>query len=230
MNILAIDTSTKNYSLALAAQDKLLASQHVHLNNVLVDSMIPGLEKILFLSKLTLADIGCLVVGLGPGSFTSLRVGISSVKALGWSLNIPIVGVSSLDAIAANVGEKLTSSVAVIVDARRQMVFSNVYQIEQGQPKAKRNYLLGSPAELLKTITTDTLWVGDGIKLYRDMIEQAAAANGWRATFAEEHLWAPQAEKLLVVARNAIEHKVWTPPEKLTPLYLYPEDCQVSNA
>ncbi len=229
MNILAIDTSTKNYSLAISSDDQILAQVNLHLPDVLEDSVIPGIERLLFLSKLTLAQVDGFVAGLGPGSFTSLRVGISTVKALAWSTGRPIVGISSLDAIAANAEVEEAGQIAVLCDARRNMVFGCLYQKTRNELKALTDYLLVPPQKILERIHSDTFFTGNGISLFAPMMAQAAKKQGWKASFAPEHQWLPNARTFISLSLPKFLNQELTAASDLLPLYLYPEDCQVTQ-
>ena len=228
MNILAVDTSTKNYSLALGDGKKVLARRHVRLKELLSDSMMPGIERVLFLSKLTPADLDGFAVGLGPGSFTSLRVGISTVKALAWGLSKPVVGIPSLDAIAAGANPRRGEQICVISDARRNLVYAKFYQMKGASLDTSDDCVLLSPAALLKGNRLNTHFIGDGIKIFQEDIKDLAQKGGWKASFAPESAWFPEAAMLLSLAAPKWEAKEFIPPQHLVPLYLYPEDCQVS--
>ena len=103
MKLLAIETSTNRFSLAVSEGGEILKSRTLILDKVLSSSIIPSIEKILKESKINLKDIDAFVVGLGPGSFTSLRVGLATIKGLAFATGKPLVGVPSLDAIALNI-------------------------------------------------------------------------------------------------------------------------------
>ncbi len=229
MNILAVDTSTKNYSLAVGDAKKVLARRHVRLAELLSDSMMPGIERVLFLSKLEFDDLDGFAVGLGPGSFTSLRVGISTVKALAWALSKPVVGVPSLDAIAAGANPKRGEQVCVICDARRNLVYAKFYQEKGTSLDTSGECVLLSPETLLKGNRLNTHFIGDGIKIFQNAIKDLAKQGGWKASFAAEGRWFPEAATILSLAAPKWEAKEFIAPQQLVPLYLYPEDCQVST-
>src|SRR3569833_2428790 len=100
MHILALETSTKNFSLAIADNDKVLRFRNVRTDRILESSMTRSIEKLLSSCDLSFDDVDVLAGGGGPGSFTSLRVGLSTVKALALAADNKVVGISSLDLIA----------------------------------------------------------------------------------------------------------------------------------
>ena len=248
MNLLAIDTSTKHFSLAVARDGKVLRSRSILLKKVLSDSIMPAIQGILKKAGLTLAKLDGFAVGLGPGSFTSLRVGLSTVKGLAFALKKPVVGIPSLDVLAMNAEDD--GQVCALCDAKRNMVYACLYQKKGGDLRRKSKYLLTDIENVLKQITPpadslheskrgglsasrqrgrikgDVVFIGDGVPLFRETIEKAA---GIKPRFADEKQMYPQARHLVALALKRFEAKEYDAAETLVPLYLYPEDCQVQK-
>jgi len=109
-----------------------------------------------------------LCVGVGPGGFTGLRLGISTARALAQALDLPVVPISSLDALAA----PHSGTVAALIDARRGEVFAAVY--EDGQ--RTREPVAIDPGTLARELTPGTLTVGDGAVRFREELERAGMA------------------------------------------------------
>ncbi|MBU0467809.1 MAG: tRNA (adenosine(37)-N6)-threonylcarbamoyltransferase complex dimerization subunit type 1 TsaB [Candidatus Omnitrophica bacterium] len=139
MRILSIDTSTKHFSLAVSENEKVLSSKNLKSKKVLSSTIIPAIEQVLKKAGVTLSQIDGFAVGLGPGSFTGLRVGVSTVKGLAYATNKPIVGIPSLDVLALNIKRK-NAQVCTICDAKRNMVFGCVYD-KEGLNIKKKNRL-----------------------------------------------------------------------------------------
>jgi len=263
MNILAIDTSTKNFSLAIAKDGKVVRYRNIFLDKVLESSMIPAIEKILKDSKLKFKDLDGYAVGLGPGSFTSLRVGLSTIKAFALTTGKPVVGISSLDVIAMGVLDEKADQICTIMDARRKQIYGCIYSrhceeraqrggdeatpsVEAGDCFALRarndrtflkrqtDYSLTTIDVLLDSVHGQTLFVGDGVVLYRDLIKEkyAQSAKGGaacQALFASDKDAFPQARNLSHLAFGRFTKKVYDDVERLVPLYLYTQDCQVDK-
>ncbi len=119
MYFLSIESSAKNFALAVSHDDKVLRFRNVISNKVLENSIITAIDKLLLSAGLDLNKLDAFAIGLGPGSFTSLRVGLSTVKAFAFALNKPVVGICTLDTIAEGVKDADCDEVCVIVDARR---------------------------------------------------------------------------------------------------------------
>src|SRR3989304_5415259 len=106
MKILSIDTSTKTFSLAVSDGEEILRSRNIKITRVLSSSIIPSIHQILKKAGIALSQLDGFAVGLGPGSFTSLRVGLSTIKAFALATGKPVVGIPSLDVLALNVLER----------------------------------------------------------------------------------------------------------------------------
>lgn len=225
MNILALDTSSRHFSLAVAKNGKVLRSRNIVLKKVLSDSIMPAIGGILKKAGLTIDELDGFAVGLGPGSFTSLRVGLSTVKGLAFATGKPVVGVSSLDILALNgTGD---GQVCVVCDAKRNLVYACLYEKKGTALKKKSKYLLTDIGNVLKQVKDDVTFVGDGIPLFRAVIEKAA---GIKPQFAGEKQMYPQARHLAALALERFKAKKYDDAETLVPLYLYPEDCQIQKS
>ncbi|MBI5150264.1 MAG: tRNA (adenosine(37)-N6)-threonylcarbamoyltransferase complex dimerization subunit type 1 TsaB [Candidatus Omnitrophica bacterium] len=224
MNILALDTSSKHFSLAVAKDGKVLYSRSIFLKKVLSDSIMPAIQGILKKAGLTLAKLDGFAVGLGPGSFTSLRVGLATVKGLAFALKKPVVGIPSLDILALNVKED--GQVCVVCDAKRNMAYACLYQKKGNVLKRKSKYLLTDIQNVLKQVQGEVTFVGDGVPLFQEAIGRAA---GIKARFTGGKQMYPQAKHLATLALKRFESKEYDAAESLVPLYLYPEDCQVTK-
>ena len=233
MKILSIETSTRNFSLAVSDGAVIRAARDIELKQVLSDSIMPAIDRILKEAGTSLRQLDGFAVGLGPGSFTSLRVGISTVKALSFALQKPVAGVPSLDTIALRQEEHPDKPICVASDARRGLLYSCFYQKKDGRLQRKTKYLLIAPQELLKKIKKDTLFAGDGVKIIQGELlkrdRERAGKNAWTPFFAQERYGHPSARYLAVLAWQRFKQKKIKGIEKLVPLYLYPDDCQVKR-
>ncbi len=228
MKLLTIEASTRNYSLAVSDEEKVVAYKNFRLKNVLSSSVMPGIKSVLDKSGIPLNKLDGFAVGLGPGSFTGLRVGLATIQGLIFATQKPVVGISSLDILAANVTTEV-EQICVITDAKRSMVFSCVYQRKGSQLKKLSPYVLAPVEDALKNISGATIFVGDGIALYHERVVQFCRGK-FAITFAAEKLWSPQARRAVPLVLERFRQKKVDKIEKLLPLYLYPEDCQVRRS
>ena len=225
MNLLAIDTSTKNLSLSIAKDGKVVKFRNIKLNRPLSFSIMPSIKKILDSSGITLEKLDGFAVGLGPGSFTSLRVGLSTIKGLAFASNKPVVGISSLDVLAMNI-EGDHRQICTLCDAKRNLLYSCLYEKNGSVLKKKNDYVLENIDEVTKKLKGEVIFIGDGIKLFREDINKVSSIN---PTFVDGKLAYPQARHLLPLALEKFKNNVEDDIAKLVPLYLYPEHCQVRN-
>ncbi|MEK6564283.1 MAG: tRNA (adenosine(37)-N6)-threonylcarbamoyltransferase complex dimerization subunit type 1 TsaB [Candidatus Omnitrophota bacterium] len=228
MNILAIDTSSKYFYLAIAEDDKIKVSIRRPSGRELSRMIIPLIEKALKKANLSLGGIDYFACGLGPGSFTGLRVGLAVIKGFAFSLNKPVLGIISLDCLAGSQSD-FSGYVCPVVDARRSLVYSAIYRAKNGALKRKSRYLLVSPNELLAKFNNqdEVVFLGDGLSLYRDDIKKKL---GPRAHFADDNFWYPDPNNLLRLAREKIKSKETADLDKLVPFYMYPKECQINKS
>ncbi len=232
MKILAVDTSTKHLSLAVSDGDKTIASRNVRPRKDLSMTITFDIERVLKNANIRLGDLDGFVVGLGPGSFTSLRVGLSMLKAFVMVTGKPVVGVSSLDAIAMNVRpsrlrKAAAVQVCVINDARRGMVYSSLYDKKNGALVRHREYQLEPVEKVLEGLEGEVVFTGDAIPLYRERI--MVLADKFKPVFELEKHWLPKAQELARIGYQRLLKGEVDKIDTLAPLYLYPEDCQVSG-
>jgi tRNA threonylcarbamoyladenosine biosynthesis protein TsaB len=245
MKILAIDTSTKYISLAIAEKDRIISSFNRDLEQRHCARLIPEIDKFLKRAKLRLREIGFIAFSLGPGAFTGLRIGAATVKGLALATKIKIVGVPTLDALAQ--GRFLRQSencpqgtkkgtllrlasepslIVPIVDARRGNVYASVYSFKNGQLRRHMKYSVLPAAELLKKVKADAIFLGDGLIPYRKTIEDNFK---FKAEFADEREWYPKAATVAKMGYELIKNKKFEDPDKLVPMYVYPKDVQVRS-
>lgn len=233
MKILLLDTSSKFLSLAVAEDDKVLRRMHRLLDRKHSAQLICFIDKILKKAKLSLKQIGGFCVGKGPGSFTGLRIGITTIKALAYVLRRPVVAIPSLDILAENSkrlkrGKKkdLPLQVCTIVDARQSKVYACLYQLRDGIIRRKSRYLLLPLAQLLEKLRGEVFFLGDGVKIYRKEIYDD---KNIRPIFAEEKLWYPRVFQAVTSALQRFGEGRLDDVNSLVPFYLYPKECQIKR-
>jgi len=166
LKILCIDTSSKICSVAILENTTLL--KKIELDNGLTHSetLMPLIKQILENCNLSLKNIDLLVSGIGPGSFTGIRIGISTVKAFSDSLNIPCVGINSLETLAYNIKED--GIICSTINCKNDNCYFALYEASNGnykvieEPSAKT---IQEVLDLLNTKYADTIinFAGDGI-------------------------------------------------------------------
>ena len=152
MRFLAIDTSTEHLSIAVGSKEEILFEKTVQLKAKFSEKIMLLIDQALKRSKLSVGKIDGFVVGLGPGSFTSLRVGLATVKGMSFATGRPILGISSLDAIAMNIPGN-AENIYVMTDARRKLIYSACYNKKSQELKRQGSYRLESIEEIFKKLS-----------------------------------------------------------------------------
>lgn len=229
MYFLSIESSTNNFALAVSKDDKVLRYRRFPKTQVLEDAIIRHVDSLLRLAGLQLEAMDAFVISVGPGSFTSLRVGLSTVKAFAMALKRPVVGIGSLDVIAHGADYAKADQVCVVTDARRKKVYSALYQVGPTGLVRQGPYHLSELAPVLDRVKGRTVFVGDALDLYGDDIKAAyrQCANDCQAVFADAKYWLPDARSLARLGWQRLMNNDVDDALKLLPIYLYPSDCQV---
>ena len=224
MIVLGIDTSTAVTSVAIGTEHAILgttsfAGARKH------DDVVPAVERLLAWTGQDLAHVGGVAVGLGPGLYTGLRVGVEAGKALAQVLKVPIVGIASLDILAFGVHQSLRTVLAVM-DARRKEVFVARYRTVHGGVMREGDYRVATPAVLaaeLEAAREEVLLVGNGAILYRQELEVSGRVEVAPAPFA--HPWA---SALVTVAAPRFIREETDRLMDVVPLYLRKTDAEIA--
>jgi len=168
--LLCVDSSTTAGSVALVSSSQVLAEIVVQIKKRShSDCLLRYIQYLLDEAELTLHDIDGLVVVVGPGSFTGLRVGLATVQGLAQALALPIYAVSSLQTVAYANGPSCLP-VQVLLDARKHEVYTARYCWDDMLPRLQGVERVISPANLAVEVTTRTIFVGNGVRVYHDII------------------------------------------------------------
>lgn len=133
MNILALDTSNQPLSVAVLNDDQVLATTTITVTQKHAAHLLPTIESLMVTAGLKPADLDRVIVADGPGSYTGIRIAVTTAKTLAATLQLALVGVSSLAVVAANCYVE-NQLVAVMFDGRNDNIFSGVYRIKNGIP------------------------------------------------------------------------------------------------
>lgn len=170
MKILGVDTSTPIGSVGLIDGERFVAEHTLSIVKAHSSRLMPAIDQILKWAALTVHDLDACAVGIGPGSFTGIRIGVGTIKSLCYALKKPIIGVSTLEAIAYNLRytDKL---ICPILDARKDEVYGAVFR--GGQNLLRKSNDLCIPIELLlNQIDDDVIFVGDGLQRYAAVVHE----------------------------------------------------------
>lgn len=179
MLILALESSAKAASVALMEDENLIAQYSQCSGLTHSRTLLPMLEDMLKNTEKKIADVDLIAVAHGPGSFTGIRIGVSTVKGLAWAAQKSCVGVSTLEAMAWH-GASSGGLICPVMDARRSQVYNALFEIDDNaRPKRlteDRAISLSELAQELRADGREPLLVGDGAKLTYDYLTQAGLA------------------------------------------------------
>ncbi len=174
MKIIGMDSSGLTASVAIVEDSTLVAEYSVNYKKTHSQTLVPMLDEISRMTELDLSTVDAVAIAKGPGSFTGLRIGSATAKGLGLALNIPIVEIPTTDGLAYNfVGTDRL--VCPIMDARREQVYTGLYEFEDDELKV----LLPATAEPVETTiervnayNRPVIFSGDGVKVFKEKIEE----------------------------------------------------------
>lgn len=218
LNLVAVDASSQNLSLAVMDRGEL----KVNFNRRIkfgASELIPFLEKELNRVSFNLDKVDALIIGAGPGSFTGLRISFSAIKAFSFSLNKPVIKLSSFFSLAYPFKDK-HEKIAVISDARRSLIYGAEFRSKNGVLRIKGKEQLMELENFCKP-RQDYFFV-----TYDEHIREKVLNLYPQITFYPKNVW-PKAYLLLEDARDYYLKKKFTPLDKLEPLYLHPKTCQI---
>ena len=147
MRVLAVETSTLAGGVALVDGDRLVAEYVLDVSVTHSERLLATVDRVLADARWTPRDLEGLAVSIGPGSFTGLRIGVSTVKGLALALGLPVAAVPTLDAMAAAV-PWTALPVCPVLDARRGEVYASLYRRDGDGLRREWDYLALAPEEL----------------------------------------------------------------------------------
>ena len=175
MKILAFETSAKAASVALMERGKLLGEAYQNTGLTHSQTLMVMAEDLLKACNLIPKDVEAVAVAAGPGSFTGVRIGVAAAKGFAWGAELPCYGVSTLEAMARNLGV-YQGYVVPAMDARRSQVYTAIFHAEKGvltRLEADMAISLEELKEKIKNISEPVFLVGDGALLcYNTLLEE----------------------------------------------------------
>jgi tRNA threonylcarbamoyladenosine biosynthesis protein TsaB len=223
--VVGIDTSTTKVSVAIGSEVDITGAVTVG-GAARQETVTPVLEQLLAWTGLELAHVGGFAVGVGPGLFTGLRVGVETAKTLAQVTKAPIIAVPSIDALAYAV-RHTPRTIAAVIDARRGEVFSALYTPVPGGVARLVDPVVQRPDALaaeLETRPGEVLAVGDGAILYRDVLQSVGA----RVEFASPAAAHPDAASLVELAVPRFLREEHDQLFDVVPMYIRKSDAEIA--
>jgi tRNA threonylcarbamoyladenosine biosynthesis protein TsaB len=234
MRILAFDTATRATTVALdgvgrealeARDDPAPGERPRH-----GATLLPLAAELLERAGIELADVELIAVGVGPGTFTGLRIGIATARGLAQALEVPVVGVSTLQSLALNVrafpAADDLDGVAAVLDARRQEVFAAAWRVADVESRAgamlpPAAFAPDALAERLPELGRSVLAIGEGAVEFRAQLERSGA------TVPDDRA---ELHRVTAVGHCQIARRLQpAPTDRIVPEYLRPPDAKPPN-
>jgi tRNA threonylcarbamoyladenosine biosynthesis protein TsaB len=222
--ILAIETSTARSSVALVGRDGVVASAGLGVPARHGEFVTPAAQFCLAHAGATVDDVTGVAVGLGPGLYTGLRVGIATAQAFAAARGLPMVGLSGLDVLAFQ-ARHVRRAVVATLDARRGEIFWAVYRPAPGGVQRDGGLRVGRPDELsadLESMGEEVLVIGDGAARYRDQLDDLHLVD-----VAVDGRAQPDAADLGTLAVPRFVREETSRAGTLAPLYLRHADAKI---
>lgn len=227
MLILGLDTATPVTTVALATEEQVLADMAVTGERTQAERLIPLIADAFDRAGVGVRDLDGIAVGIGPGLFTSLRIGVVTARMLAQVLDVPLVSASSLEILAESLAYS-TRLVVSVIDARRGEVFAAFYRAVEGEltevspPRVLKPEALGAE---LAALDAPAMLVGDGVWAYREVLMERLAGRVEVASAAYSH---PRAANLVSLAFPRFVSGAVEDLNRVVPIYIRPADAEIA--
>lgn len=223
MPVIAIETATMVGSIAIVDAARVISETTLNARATNSERLMATMDRLLNDAGFTIDDMDGIAVSIGPGSFTGLRIGISTAKGLSYASGKPLLGIPTLDALALN----MTFSkhlICPIQDARKGEVYTALYRPGAKSPEKMTDDLALNPAALAGMINEKTVFLGDGVNTHREILMKQL---GDLYNEAPLPLQLPRASNVAVLALKRLENGDADDPFTMTPRYIRKPEAEM---
>ena len=214
MVILSISTSTNICSVSLGNENTIIKELSIHDAKTHSENLMPLIDKLLKTTNYSLKDINYLACDVGPGSFTGIRIGIATIKAISEVHNIPIAPISSLQALSYNVNIS-DGLICSMIDARNENIYYCTFDKNHLPIQDLKAEHIDEALNYLSNLDNKITFVGNGAIVNKEKIIEKLSS---KAIFHEQNDLL--SSKVLVASREKIEKKEYCNADELLPIYL----------
>ena len=225
MTILAMDTATMVSSVAVAAEERVLAELTAETRFTHSETLVANIEEVLRLADVKREELSAVAVSLGPGSFTGLRIGLAAAKAIAYALSIPLVGVPTLEVLAAAFPSP-GAVVASLIDAQKGNGYFALYRFTETGLVCEKDGCVASPEEIADAIANEESPVTLAGDFARKLMQKGVELPKNASLAPITHIM-PRAA--LVAARAVVRLKngEGKSPMELEPIYVRRSEAEV---
>ncbi len=223
--ILAINTSTLQFSLALLKQNGTIAAEQMMFRKKgNFGSLMPAVDHLLAISDARPSDLSCIAVAIGPGSFTGLRIGISLAKGLCHALKIPIAGVSSLEALASQIPFAKFPVIPLLRSRKGEVFTAKFIQNHHQQIERQQEDISIKLSDLFSTLREPALIIGDNFEEQAPVFQDKTGTS--ITMLALPHYWNLRASSVGAMGLRKFTRNDLDDPYGIKPIYLRPPDIR----
>ncbi len=223
MLVLGIETSTLQGSIALMSERGLVSEYTLNVEATHSERLLPAINRLFNDLNLDIQGIDGISVALGPGSFTGLRIGISTAKGLSFASGKPVVGVPTLEALAWNL-PFCPYWVCPILDARKKEVYCAIFRFKGNELVTLVEAQVLSPTALIPLVQEPTVFLGDGLIPYGEIIKEILRD---KAIFAPLAKRGPSAANVAELGLRKLQQGERAEPASLVPIYIRPSEAEL---
>jgi tRNA threonylcarbamoyladenosine biosynthesis protein TsaB len=224
MKVIGIDTSTSCGAVGLIDDERVLSDTLFNIPVTHSERLLSAIEFVLRETCCLIEDIDGWAISLGPGSFTGLRIGVSTVKGLAFATGKPVAGVGTLDVLASQISPT-PYLICPILDARKKEVYSAFYRYEEeGILRRQSEDRVLRPEDLVKKITEQTILIGDGVRTYKNFLQRSLPSL---AIFPAAPLHVPRGSVVAQLGFELLKKKDHLNVSTFSPLYIRPSEAEV---
>lgn len=224
MKVLGIDTSTRCGSIGLMDEGEVIAEYLLNLPITHSERLLENIRHLLQEGQCPMKNLDGWAISLGPGSFTGLRIGVSTIKGLAYATQKPVAGVSSLDVLASQISPT-PYLICPIIDARKGEVYTAFYYYDQyNQLQRQSDFLALKPEALVKKIKERTIFLGDGTRTYGDFLQNSLSSL---ALFPNPSLHLPRGSVVAKLGGKLLQRGESLDLETFTPIYVRPSEAEI---
>jgi len=216
MKILGIDTATPFLALGVVEEDKVLSELRFNAGQTHAQILIPSIDKVLKEASLKLKELDGIAISIGPGSFTGLRIGLATAKGLCFASGKPLISVPTLDGLVYS-QRSSPYPLVPILDAKKNEVYSAIYNSKDGEIKRVSDYWVTSIEKLVAKIPEEVIFLGLGLEVFKENLSKLC---GEKAYFLEGEGNLPRGTAIAFLGLEKFRRSEFGDLDELEPLYL----------